>query len=78
MKLLHLDTGSNPVLTANNNNLNPKQMKKFLFNLRWLFDYYVIYFTYNPKKIQRYHRYMTKKYGNKYADLFSDRDGDGK
>jgi hypothetical protein len=47
-------------------------MKKFLFNLRWLFDFYVIYFTYNPSKIKRYHQYMTKKYGDKYVDLFSD------
>ena len=53
-------------------------MKKFLFNLHWLFDFYVIYFTYNPRKIQRYHEYMTKRYGNKYVDLFTDPDGDSK
>jgi hypothetical protein len=53
-------------------------MKKFLFNLRWFFDFYVIYFTYNPSKIKRYHEYMTKKYGNKYVDLFSDGDGESK
>lgn len=53
-------------------------MKKFLFNLRWLFDFYVIYFTYNPQKIKRYHIYMTKKYGEKYVNLFEDRDGDNK
>ena len=47
-------------------------MKKFLFNLGWLFDYYVIYFTYNPNKIQRYHEYMTKRYGKRYIDLFSE------
>jgi hypothetical protein len=47
-------------------------MKKYLFNLGWLFDFYVIYFTYNPNKIQRYHEYMTKKYGNKYTDLFTE------
>ena len=53
-------------------------MKKFLFNLRWFFDFYVIYFTYNPGKIKRYHEYMTNKYGNKYVDLFSDGDGESK
>ena len=53
-------------------------MKKFLFNLRWLFDYYLIYFTYNPKKIQRYHKYMIKRYGNRYVDLFSDGEGESK
>jgi hypothetical protein len=46
-------------------------MKKLLFNLGWLFDFYVIYFTYSPRKIQRYHEYMTKRYGNKYTDLFT-------
>ena len=53
-------------------------MKKFLFNLGWLFDYYVIYFTYNSFKIKRYHEYMSKKYGNKYTDLFTEPDEDSK
>lgn len=53
-------------------------MKKFLFNLRWLFDYYVIYFVHNPRKIQRYHKYMIDRYGNRYIDLFSDKDGESK
>jgi hypothetical protein len=53
-------------------------MKKFLFNLGWLFDYYVIYFTYNPNKIQRYHEYMTKRYGKRYIDLFSEPEDESK
>jgi hypothetical protein len=53
-------------------------MKKYLFNLGWLFDYYVIYFTYNPNKIKRYHEYMSKKYGNKYTDLFTEPEEDSK
>lgn len=53
-------------------------MKKFLFNLSWLFDYFVIYFTYNPNKIQRYHRYMIKRYGKKYTDLFTEPEEDSK
>lgn len=50
---------------------NPYTMKKFLFNLQWWFDYHVIYFTYNTYKINRYHNYMIKKYGEKYTDLFT-------
>ena len=46
-------------------------MKKFLFNLGWIIDYYLIYFLYNTRKIQRYHNYMTLKYGKKYTDLFN-------
>jgi hypothetical protein len=53
-------------------------MKKLLFNIKWLFDFYVIYFTYNPRKIQRYHEYMTKRYGNKYTDLFTGPEEDSK
>jgi len=51
-------------------------MKRFLFNLKWFFDYYVIYFLYNDRKIKAYHHYMSRKYGNKYTDLFSNRDGE--
>jgi hypothetical protein len=46
-------------------------MKKFLFKLRWVVDYYIIYFTYNPHKIKRYHDYMVNRYGNKYTEIFT-------
>jgi hypothetical protein len=45
-------------------------MKKLRFNIQWLIDYYLIYFLYNDRKIKAYHHYMTRRYGNKYTDLF--------
>lgn len=42
-------------------------MKKFLSQLAWVFDYYFAYFLYNPRKRDRYHRYMKHKYGKKYS-----------
>jgi hypothetical protein len=50
--------------------------EKLLFNLKWIIDYYFIYFLYNDRKIKAYHHYMTRKYGNKYTDLFTNRDGE--
>ena len=41
-------------------------MKKFLNNLMWVFDYYIGYFMYNPRKIHRYHDYMERTYGDRY------------
>ncbi len=37
-------------------------MKNLLAKLEWILDYYVLYFTYNPNKIDRYHTYMDEKW----------------
>jgi hypothetical protein len=37
-------------------------MIKFKIKLEWIFDYYIAYFLYNPKKIDRYFRYMDQKW----------------
>ena len=29
--------------------------------LEWIFDYYIVYFLYNPHKIDRYHDYLRDK-----------------
>lgn len=50
--------------------------EKLLFNLKWIIDYYFIYFLYNGRKIKAYHHYMTRRYGHKYTDLFNNQDGD--
>lgn len=49
-------------------------MKKFRLYLKWLIDYYFIYFLYNERKIILYHHYMTRKYGKKYTDRLNNRD----
>jgi hypothetical protein len=36
--------------------------------IAWFFDFYIVYFLYNEKKLNRYHRNMINKYGNKYRD----------
>lgn len=41
-------------------------MKNFIINLNWVWDYYILYNMYNSKKIDRYHNYMSKKWGEKY------------
>lgn len=41
-------------------------MKKVLSNLQWVIDYYLVYFMYKTDKIDRYHSYMSEKYGQKY------------
>lgn len=50
--------------------------EKLLFNLKWIVDYYFIYFLYNGRKIKAYHHYMTRRYGNRYTDLFNNREGE--
>lgn len=50
--------------------------EKLLFNLKWIVDYYFIYFLYNDRKIKAYHHYMTRRYGHKYTDLFTNREGE--
>ncbi|MEI7527112.1 MAG: hypothetical protein WCJ95_22370 [Mariniphaga sp.] len=37
-------------------------MKNLTEKLEWIFDYYVVYFLYNPHKIERYYRYMNEKW----------------
>lgn len=44
-------------------------MKQFFLKLGWWFDYYFAYFLYNPRKRDRYHKYMKHKYGGSYSDL---------
>jgi hypothetical protein len=45
------------------------------YRLKWIIDYYIVYFLYNNRKIHRYHQYMSDKYGNRYVDLFNNREG---
>ena len=35
---------------------------RFLKKLEWMIDYYLVYFLYNEKKRNRYHKYMKSKY----------------
>ena len=37
-------------------------MKNLTQKLEWIFDYYVVYFLYNPHKIEAYYRYMHEKW----------------
>jgi hypothetical protein len=37
-------------------------MQNFITKLEWISDYYVLYFFYNPNKIERYYRYMSDKW----------------
>lgn len=42
-------------------------MTKFLKELEWKIDYYLVIFLYNPNKTHRYHKYMTDKWGTRYT-----------
>jgi hypothetical protein len=42
-------------------------MKTILKKLDWVFEYYFVYFLFKPDKLQRYHYYMMKKWGDKYC-----------
>ncbi len=35
---------------------------RFLKKLNWMCDYYFVYFIYNEKKRNRYHKYMKNKH----------------
>ena len=37
-------------------------MRKWLVNLEWICDYYLVYFLYHPRKIEQYHQYMNDKW----------------
>jgi hypothetical protein len=43
-------------------------MRKFLKELEWKIDYYLVIFLYNPNKTYRYHKYMTDKWGTRYTE----------
>ena len=38
-------------------------MKKFWKKIEYWFDYHLVYFLYNPRKINRYYEFMNKKWG---------------
>jgi len=39
-----------------------------LKKIAWFIDYYILYFMYNERKLDRYHTNMLKKYGDKYRE----------
>lgn len=48
-------------------NSNSKHMENLIKRIGWWFDYYIVYFLYNPKKRHRYHKEMFHKYGKIYG-----------
>ena len=44
------------------------QLKTHLKNLEFYLDYHFTIFLYNPNKVDRYHDYMTKKWGDRYTN----------
>lgn len=43
------------------------RLKKFLMEIDWRWDYYFVIFLFSPKKVNRYHRYMIEKWGERYT-----------
>lgn len=43
-------------------------MSKLIHKITWYLDYYFVYFLYNPRKRQRYHKMMLQKWGEKYSN----------
>lgn len=37
-------------------------IKKIAKKLEWIFDYYIAYFLYNPRKVDLYHNYLREKW----------------
>ena len=37
-------------------------MKKFIEEMEWIFDYYIVYFLYNPNKNERYSQFLQDKW----------------
>ena len=37
-------------------------MEKIRTKLEWILDYYLVYFLYNPNKIERYNSYLRNKW----------------
>ena len=48
-------------------------MKLFIYRISWIYDYYIVYFLYNPQKINTYYKYMFDKW-NINLDQFGDRE----
>ncbi len=48
------------------------QLNKGYRKVEWNIDYYLIYFTYNPNKIERYNQFMAKKWNTGNGE-FSDK-----
>jgi hypothetical protein len=42
-------------------------MKRLLKELELLWDFYVIYFFFKTDKLLQYHRWMKKKWGDRYC-----------
>ena len=41
-----------------------ERIKKIIKKIEWFFDIYFIWMLYNPRKYDRYIRYIEKKWGN--------------
>lgn len=39
-------------------------LKRVIKKIDWLWDIYFVYFLYNTKKLDRYHAYLRKKWGD--------------
>lgn len=37
-------------------------MEKIRTKLEWVLDYYLVYFLYNPNKIERYYKFLNDKW----------------
>lgn len=44
-----------------------QNLKKLFTEISWRWDYYFLIFLYNPHKVNRYHRYMIDKWGERYT-----------
>jgi hypothetical protein len=42
---------------------------KHLNNIMWYFDFYFGWMFYNGYKSHQYHKYMTKRYGDRYRNI---------
>ncbi len=42
-------------------------MKRFKIEMVYLWDYYVMYFLFKSDKLLQYHRWMKKKWGDRYC-----------
>lgn len=42
-------------------------MKKLLSKIHWIYDYYILYFMYNERKLDRYYTYMKQKWGKEWT-----------
>jgi hypothetical protein len=41
-----------------------ERIKKIIKKIEWFFDIYFVWMLYNPRKYDRYIRYIEKKWGN--------------